>query len=112
WCALWFWPFDQLEHIPTPTNWLTPTPEARQIVENLQRQLRFFHWELEFPDVFNKQRASQNTFTGFDAIIGNPPWETSKPNSKEYFSNIDPLYRSYGKQTALDYQKSYFEQDI
>ncbi len=31
-----------------------------------------------------------------------------KPNSKEFFSNIDPLYRSYGKQEALGKQTEYF----
>ena len=46
--------------------------------------------------------------SGFDAILGNPPWDIAKPNSKEFFSNIDPLYRSYGKQEALRYQTDYF----
>ena len=63
---------------------------------------RFFHWELEFPDVFREEGA------GFDAVLGNPPWETLQPNSKEYFSNVDPLYRAYGKQEALKKQKEYF----
>ena len=36
-------------------------------------------------------------------MLGNPPWDIAKPNSKEFFSNIDPLYRSYGKQEALRY---------
>lgn len=60
------------------------------------------HWELEFPDVFNAGRA------GFDAILGNPSWDIAKPSSKEFFSNVDPLYRSYGKQEALEYQGQYF----
>ena len=38
--------------------------------------------------------------SGFDAILGNPPWEIAKPNSKEFFSNLDPLYRGLGKQEA------------
>ncbi len=32
---------------------------------------RFFHWTLEFPEVFIDQDAGG----GFDAVIGNPPWE-------------------------------------
>jgi len=65
-------------------------------------RMQFFHWELEFPDVFGPQRS------GFDAVLGNPPWDVAKPNSKEFFSNIDPLYRAYGKQEALEYQQRYF----
>ena len=42
-------------------------------------------------------------------MLGNPPWETLQPSSMEYFSNIDPLYRSYGKQEALRHQTGYFE---
>ena len=44
-------------------------------------------------------------------VLGNPPWETLQPVSKEFFSAIDPLYRSYGKQEALNKQKEYFELD-
>ncbi|MCP4457181.1 MAG: hypothetical protein GY816_04005, partial [Cytophagales bacterium] len=31
------------------------------------------------------------------------------PKSQEFFSNIDPLYRTYGKQEALRHQTTYFE---
>jgi len=32
---------------------------------------KFFHWELEFPEIFLNQESSQ---AGFDVIIGNPPY--------------------------------------
>jgi hypothetical protein len=41
-------------------------------------------------------------------VLGNPPWETLQPTSKEFFSNIDPMYRSYGNQEALARQDGYF----
>jgi hypothetical protein len=103
WCAAWFWPGDALDLAVTPENFHDTSEETRQIVTELAAQYGFFHWEIEFPDVFAKEDA------GFDAIIGNPPWEIQKPNSMEFFSNIDPLYRTYGKQDALRHQVEYFE---
>lgn len=101
WCAVWFWPYDDLAHAPDPRTFGKPGEKTRQGVEALTDKHRFFHWELEFPDVFGP------TGGGFDAILGNPPWETLQPNSKEFFSNVDPLYRSYGKQEALARQEDY-----
>ncbi|MCC7376085.1 MAG: hypothetical protein IT581_15610 [Verrucomicrobiales bacterium] len=105
WCALWFWPADKLASAPTPLTFAQPRPEALVISDELRRQLRFFHWELEFPDVFTAERA------GFDAVLGNPPWEIQKPNSKEWFSNVDPLYRTYGKTDAVAKQTAFFTAD-
>jgi hypothetical protein len=103
WCALWFWPADKLASAPMPGGLLHPSEGARDITRELRSRLRFFHWELEFPDVFTGERP------GFHAVIGNPPWEIQKPISKEFFSNFDPLYRGYGKQEALDRQMVYFQ---
>lgn len=111
WCALWFWPVEQLDHLPLPlaegthSAFTAPSAEALAIVARLRAQLRFFHWELEFPDVFT------GPATGFHATLGNPPWEVQKPNSKEWFSNHDPLYRTYGKQEALRRQRDLFTLD-
>ena len=102
WCACWFWPAETIAHAPLPSTLATPSAETRAEAARIAARLRFFHWELEFPDVF---RAAGS---GFDAILGNPPWETLQPNSKEFFSNIDPLYRAYGKQEALRKQSDYF----
>ncbi len=103
WCAIWFWPGDALNVMPSPDELHEPSPAVREVVTRARDEHRFFHWELEFPDVFTSPGA------GFDAIVGNPPWEIQKPNSKEFFSNIDPLYRTYGKQEALKAQTRLFE---
>lgn len=103
WCATWFWPADRLDGAPTPKTLRRLSDEGREVVRALADDYRFFHWELEFPDVFTGQGA------GFDAVLGNPPWDTLQPNSKEYFSNIDPLYRGYGKQDALERQRALFK---
>jgi len=36
---------------------------------------RFFHWELEFPEVFFDRNGRRLARPGFDAVIGNPPWD-------------------------------------
>jgi hypothetical protein len=107
WTALWFWPLDKLGDAPGPSDLAAPSEAAQSIAAHVarRRDLRFFHWELEFPDVFVGEGA------GFDAIVGNPPWEIQKPSSKEFFSDIDPLYRSYGKQDALRRQRELFEKN-
>ena len=102
WCACWFWPADALDHAPLPSTLADPPAATRDIAARIAAEKHFFHWEIEFPDVFSGQGA------GFDALVGNPPWETLQPNSMEFFSNIDPLYRSYGKQVALHRQTDYF----
>lgn len=102
WCAVWFWSGEKIDLAPTPAKFFDPPTETRESIQDLASHYQFFHWELEFPDVF----ASENG--GFDGIVGNPPWEIKKPNSMEFFSNIDPLYRTYGKQEALDKQQEYF----
>ncbi|MEI6039515.1 MAG: hypothetical protein WCQ52_07505, partial [Actinomycetes bacterium] len=99
---LWFWPVAKIDAAPLPSSFRVNTEDVKAIVRQCSNENRFFHWELEFPDVFNGPQG------GFDAIIGNPPWDIAKPNSKEFFSNLDPLFRIYGKQDALEAQRDIF----
>jgi hypothetical protein len=39
------------------------------------REHRFFHWELEFPEVFFDADGRRRSDAGFDAVVGNPPWD-------------------------------------
>ena len=104
WCALWFWPLDEIDLAPVPPEFLSPSEATRRVSRAVSQAHRFFHWELEFPDVFHSQGS------GFDVVVGNPPWEIQKPSSKEFFSNLDPLYRTYGKQDGLRVQQALFEE--
>jgi len=103
WCSIWFWPGDWLDDdSPTPENFYRPSERIKQRVKEIANEQRFFHWELEFPEVFVKGKG------GFDAVVGNPPWETLQPVSKEFFTKYDPIFRTRGKQDAIDVQKDIF----
>ncbi|MGH2346897.1 MAG: Eco57I restriction-modification methylase domain-containing protein, partial [Chloroflexota bacterium] len=54
-----------------------PAPIVRGLDEANDRaaRRRFFHWELEFPEVFfDRHGRSLGEAAGFDAVIGNPPY--------------------------------------
>lgn len=38
---------------------------------------RYFHWRLEYPEVFYTDSGAERESGGFDAVIGNPPWVRS-----------------------------------
>ncbi|NEQ41683.1 MAG: ATP-binding protein, partial [Okeania sp. SIO3I5] len=52
-------------------------------IEDIVR-LKPFHWGYEFDNVISEKG-------GFDAIITNPPWETFKPQAKEFFAQYSDL---------------------
>ena len=139
WCALWFWPIEKAEELPTRQEFLFDVqmllgmdvistrvnkktgqiglfdygsvidPYVQDMVEkynqfgavNLDRlradfprlrianevaqQQHFFHWELEFADLF-KDRG------GFDLCIGNPPWIKIEWNEQAVLSDRQPLF--------------------
>jgi hypothetical protein len=62
-------------------------------IVRLREQYAFFHWHLEFPDVFAIPEDSAdagdpaNGWTGgFNCILGNPPWERVKLQEQEFFA--------------------------
>lgn len=104
WCSVWYWP--ARGDVPTlgPQQFYSPSQNPRVVatVRQLAHEHAFFHWELEFPDVFTPERM------GFDAVVGNPPWEVSKPSSLEFFTRYRPEFRTYGKQEGLKVQAELF----
>jgi hypothetical protein len=56
-------------------------PQMTGYANALFYERRFFHWRLEFPEVFSKG--------GFDVVLGNPPWERIKLQEEEHWAD-DP----------------------
>ena len=40
----------------------------------MREERHFFHWELEFPEVFYNEQGNRKSAAGFDAVVGNPPY--------------------------------------
>lgn len=59
---------------------------------------RFFHWALEFPEVFFERG-------GFDVVLGNPPWNTLSPDVKEFFGTYDPTIFRKGVPPAIQTER-------
>jgi very-short-patch-repair endonuclease len=91
WTAAFFAEFtrENLQRIPTSAtlfNFMRSQGAIRGDIVGyaweLAQKHRFFHWELEFPEVFKQG--------GFDVILCNPPWERIKLQEEEFFSTRDP----------------------
>lgn len=85
WTAAFFAPLIKLDDpaVPTHDRFMRfvdkrdSQPQMAAAANALAEQLRFFHWRLEFPQVFEKG--------GFDVVLGNPPWERVKLQEQEFF---------------------------
>ena len=66
------------------------TNAARIAHQTVLDAVRPFHWELEFPDVFFDGAGNRKADAGFDAVIGNPPWERIKLAENEFFATRHP----------------------
>ena len=56
---------------------------------------QFFHWELEFPEVFYDKFGRLRENSGFDAVVGNPPWASLKGKFRiANFDDQEALYLS------------------
>jgi len=65
----------------------TATATTRTKYAALLDPVNPFHWELEFPDVFFTEKGDPKPDPGFDAVIGNPPWERIKLAESEFFAS-------------------------
>jgi hypothetical protein len=55
------------------------------LVRTLANERKFFHWELEFIDLFARRG-------GFDLILGNPPWVKVEWNEGDLLSEKNPAF--------------------
>ncbi|MER8219002.1 N-6 DNA methylase [Streptomyces sp. NPDC094143] len=67
--------------------------------KQVRTKIRPFHWEIEFPEVFFDTNGERRPNAGFDAIIGNPPWEGIAFKAAEFYGQFDPSYALLKKAT-------------
>jgi hypothetical protein len=85
WCASWFRPegmavgeFAALcDHVMGRASPLGSPAAARRLEAHRSEaaEKKFFHWSLEFPEAFFAPDGSWLPDPGFDAVLGNPPWD-------------------------------------
>ena len=68
--------------------------ETVEKVEELSTEYRFFHWHLEFPEIFGATADAalgpEGWAGGFTCMLGNPPWEQVQIDPREYFASRVP----------------------
>lgn len=164
WCALWFWPIEQADELPSRDEWLfeleslllgdtigvqtgnqqdlfaetqnleegkrfvskygvVDTKLLKQafprfdLVEQLANQHKFFHWTLQFADVFAGEpqtgEATQAHDGGFDLMLGNPPWLLVGWNSSAVLGDFEPqlILRNFSANKAGQLRDGIFEQN-
>ncbi|MFD5001969.1 Eco57I restriction-modification methylase domain-containing protein [Streptomyces mutabilis] len=109
WCAAFVW-VKQEDAPPAITHKVfrgLEDPEAdaapqstHDEIARLRDQYAFFHWHLEFPEIFtvpdegSAEAAKVDPATGwaggFSCVVGNPPWDRSEFEDKKYFSVVEP----------------------
>lgn len=108
WCAAFMW--RKAKDAPAPVTHevfqALRDPEAKSAskathgeIDQLRDLYHFFHWHLEFPDVFTvPEQAEANDAVdpatgwsgGFSCVVGNPPWDKVDFEDKKYFSVVEP----------------------
>lgn len=87
WTAAFFWNYTEENKQATPNSerlakfLSNPAAAYGPMVgkaDALSMEHKFFHWPMEFPDVFEQG--------GFDVMLGNPPWERIKLQQQEFFA--------------------------
>jgi uncharacterized protein (DUF433 family) len=101
-------------HPDVANQWMKEIQDLHRVTEDTRaraeaaivqgRKLRAFCWELAFPERFfepdpDRDGVRQKAKRGFDALLGNPPWEKIKPAKKEFFAQYDPAIRDYQGQS-------------
>jgi hypothetical protein len=110
WCACWLWP-DQarapgpgvfaslVDHLSNAGASLPKNVAAALLAQSaaISSERRFFHWVFEFPEAYFDESGRPLANPGFDAVLGNPPWDMVRADSGEKaFLRRSGVYRNQG----------------
>ena len=80
--------FESDERVEESKGW-SDFKDLWQNAKSIADEEDFLHWEVAFPGVWN-QWQDINPSGGFDAVIGNPPWDRIKLQEVEWFATRAP----------------------
>ena len=118
WCACWMWRdaanapdapvFASLaDRLVTGESGLPDKTSTALLQEaaRITRDHRFFHWTLEFPEAYFDASGHALANGGFDAVLGNPPWDMLRAGGLEKaFVRSSGVYRHQGAGHINRYQ--------
>ena len=118
WCACWMWP--DAASVPSAAVFASlvdrlmtgrcglPDKTATALLLEAQRVTaahRFLHWMLEFPEAYFDRDGQPLADGGFDAVLGNPPWDMLRAGGPEKtFVRTSGVYRHQGAGHINRYQ--------
>ena len=118
WCACWMWPdpqeapdsavFASLGDKLTSGRCGLPEKTSAALLRTaacVTGAHRFFHWMLEFPEAYFDEAGHPLADGGFDAVLGNPPWDMLHGAGPEKgFFRSSGVYRHQGAGRINRYQ--------
>ncbi|MFD6189891.1 Eco57I restriction-modification methylase domain-containing protein [Streptomyces sp. NPDC060275] len=125
WCSAFMWP--KVQGAPTPVTEGVfrdlqsagagiPVSTNEEIIR-LAQQYRFFHWHLEFPEVFAVSKTADDEgdpsvgwVGGFSCVLGNPPWDQVQVDAREFFASRRPAIAQAVNMTARNRLIKHLEQ--
>ena len=78
---------------PLPSYYKQLSKDFKSEVKRKADEHRFFHWCVEFPEVFAANR-------GFDVMCGNPPWDKLQMEEEKWFAGKDEEIVNAANQSA------------
>ncbi|MEU7027709.1 DNA methyltransferase [Streptomyces sp. NPDC046275] len=128
WCAAFMWlktpdapravTHGVFRSLEDPDASSAPKATHDEIVR-LREQYHFFHWHLEFPEVFTVPDGvvtgtvdeATGWAGGFDCVLGNPPWDSVELKEQEFFAQRAPEIAAISNASARKKQIAKLQDD-
>lgn len=75
----------------------------KEAIKTYAKEFSFFNYEIEFPEIVDVKSSS---FVGFQAIVGNPPWDKTKFSDSDFFPQFISNYRTLSNSGKKEVQEN------